>query len=140
MVTNDYHAIGDHYARHDISGTVLLAYRDIPDLLRTYDVSGPALDFGCGNGKSTRFLRGLGFDVVGVDVSQSQIDHARALDLTIHDYYWTHTDYLNVLGSAGFQVLERVLPLGRGQDGLPWRDERNTPPFALYVAQRPGAA
>ena len=39
-----------------------------------------ALDLGCGAGRSTRFLRDLGFDAVGADISAEMIRAARALD------------------------------------------------------------
>jgi SAM-dependent methyltransferase len=39
-----------------------------------------ALDFGCGAGRSTRFLRALGFDPVGVDISEHMLELARERD------------------------------------------------------------
>lgn len=39
-----------------------------------------ALDFGCGAGRSTRFLRSLGFDPVGIDISPAMLELARAAD------------------------------------------------------------
>ena len=39
-----------------------------------------AVDFGCGAGRSTRFLRQLGFQATGIDVSAQMIEKARALD------------------------------------------------------------
>ncbi|MEK7728855.1 MAG: methyltransferase domain-containing protein, partial [candidate division KSB1 bacterium] len=39
-----------------------------------------ALDFGCGAGRSTRFLRELGFEVVGVDISEHMLAQARERD------------------------------------------------------------
>jgi SAM-dependent methyltransferase len=41
---------------------------------------GRALDFGCGTGRSARFLRDLGYEVTGVDISGPMLDRARALD------------------------------------------------------------
>jgi len=41
-----------------------------------------ALDFGCGTGRSTRLLRSLGFEVTGVDIAESMIAQARAIDRT----------------------------------------------------------
>jgi trans-aconitate methyltransferase len=38
------------------------------------------VDFGCGAGRSTRFLRRLGFEAVGVDVSTDMIRKAREID------------------------------------------------------------
>ena len=68
------------YARLDWGGTYFLVQRDLPDILREHVAGRRALDFGCGTGRSTRLLRSLGFDVTGVDISQSMISQARAID------------------------------------------------------------
>jgi len=39
-----------------------------------------ALDFGCGTGRSTRFLQKLGFDTIGVDISDDMLKLARETD------------------------------------------------------------
>ena len=70
----------DAYATLEFPGTYWLAFRDLPAIIARH-VTGPvALDFGCGAGRSTRFLKRLGFDVTGVDVSASMIEHARNAD------------------------------------------------------------
>ena len=67
----------DAYAALEFPGTYWLAFRDLPEIIARH-VTGPvALDFGCGAGRSTRFLKRLGFDATGVDVSASMIEHAR---------------------------------------------------------------
>jgi len=38
------------------------------------------LDLGCGSGEHTRFLKSLGFEAVGVDLSASQLEAARGAD------------------------------------------------------------
>ena len=68
------------YARLEFPGTYFLAFRDLPALIRRHNHGSRALDFGCGTGRSTRFLRNLGLTVVGADISQAMLDHARALD------------------------------------------------------------
>ena len=68
------------YAALEFPGTYYLAFRDLPLLVRRYVCGARALDFGCGAGRSSRFLRGLAFDVIGVDVSQVMLDQARSLD------------------------------------------------------------
>jgi len=70
----------DSYAKLEFPNTYYLAYRDIPELLRKYKNSGRVLDFGCGTGRSSRFIRKLGFDVVGVDISKDMVQKARKLD------------------------------------------------------------
>jgi SAM-dependent methyltransferase len=67
------------YATLQFPGTYYIAFRDLPGLIRRHNHGSRALDFGCGTGRSTRFLRNLGLNVIGADVSQA-MDHARALD------------------------------------------------------------
>ncbi len=68
------------YASLAFPGTYHLAFRDLPGLLADEVRGTRALDFGCGAGRSTRFLRGLGYDVVGVDIAPAMLDRARQLD------------------------------------------------------------
>src|SRR5215813_762568 len=68
------------YAKLEFPGTYYLAFRDLPALIHRYNYGSRALDFGCGTGRSTRFLRNLGLNVTGADVSQAMLDQARALD------------------------------------------------------------
>ena len=70
----------DSYAELEFPGTYWLAYRDIPALIQAHVQGTKALDFGCGTGRSTRFLRDLGFDVVGVDIAESMLIRARVRD------------------------------------------------------------
>jgi SAM-dependent methyltransferase len=76
----DDHARSEAYAKLEFPGTYYLAFRDLPEIIRGHAVGGTALDFGCGTGRSTRFLRGLGFGVVGVDISEPMLVRARELD------------------------------------------------------------
>lgn len=69
------------YATLQFPGTYYLAFRDLPALIHRYNHDARrALDFGCGTGRSTRFLRNLGLEVIGVDISQAMLAQARALD------------------------------------------------------------
>lgn len=61
----------DAYAELEFPGTYSLAFRDVPTILREYIQGRNAVDFGCGTGRSTRFLRNLGYDVVGVAMTWS---------------------------------------------------------------------
>jgi ubiquinone/menaquinone biosynthesis C-methylase UbiE len=61
------------YATLEFPGTYYLAYRDLPAIIAEYVTGREALDFGCGAGRSTRFLKKLGFDAIGIDISSSMI-------------------------------------------------------------------
>jgi hypothetical protein len=54
------------------------------------------------------------------------------IDLLLEDYYWTHEDYVKVANASGFQIAEHSYPLGREEDGIPWKDERVYPPYVFY--------
>ena len=68
------------YAKLDFPGTYYLAYRDLPRIISEHVRGKEALDFGCGTGRSTRFLRKIGFSVVGIDISEDMLRKARELD------------------------------------------------------------
>lgn len=68
------------YADLEFAGTYWLAFRDVPDLIARHVTGRAALDFGCGAGRSTRFLQTLGFTTVGVDISPAMLGHARQRD------------------------------------------------------------
>lgn len=73
------------YSKLEFPGTYYLAYRDLPEIICENVRGRKAMDFGCGAGRSTRFLQRLGFDVVGVDISEDMLKKARELD-RIGDY------------------------------------------------------
>ncbi len=68
------------YANLEFPGTYYLAYRDIPSIIHKYVLGNAALDFGCGTGRSTRFLKDLEFNVAGVDISADMISNAKSID------------------------------------------------------------
>ena len=68
------------YAQLGFPGTYYLAFRDLPDLFRKYVSGNRALDFGCGTGRSTRFLESQGFATIGVDISIAMLEQARQRD------------------------------------------------------------
>lgn len=73
-------ARAEAYARLEFPGTYYLAYRDLPELIGLHVKGNKAIDFGCGTGRSTRFLRNLGFNAVGVDISDKMIEKALDAD------------------------------------------------------------
>lgn len=80
--TNAYEdeALAEAYSRLEFPGTYSLAFRDLPGILAREVYGGRALDFGCGAGRSTRFLRAFGFETTGVDASERMLARARAID------------------------------------------------------------
>jgi SAM-dependent methyltransferase len=73
-------ARAESYSRLEFPGTYYLAYRDLPEIVGVHVAGRRAVDFGCGAGRSTRFLRRLGFEAVGADVSADMIRRAREID------------------------------------------------------------
>ncbi len=79
--THDYEKYAGDFAELEMQGTQYLAFRDIPTLIRDHAGSvASVLDYGCGAGRSTRFLKRLGLDAIGVDVSQDMLEQARSKD------------------------------------------------------------
>ncbi len=69
------------YAKLEFPGTYYLAYRDIPEIIKEHVIGKNAFDFGCGTGRSTRFLKQLGFDVIGADISEDMVRNAQEQDV-----------------------------------------------------------
>lgn len=68
------------YAKLEFKNTYHLAFRDLPRIVKDHALEGRALDFGCGTGRSTRFLKSLGFRSIGVDIALEMIKIARQID------------------------------------------------------------
>ncbi len=69
------------YSKLEFPGTYFLAYRDLPQIIAGHVTGTNAIDFGCGAGRSTRFLKKLGFKVIGIDISEEMIRKAREKDI-----------------------------------------------------------
>jgi SAM-dependent methyltransferase len=54
-------------SQRNLEGTDGLVFRNLPDLLPFSERGEPALDLGCGTGRSARFLAEMGYKVSGVD-------------------------------------------------------------------------
>ena len=100
----DDQARAQAYAALEFPNTYFLAYRDLPAILREHVHGTNALDFGCGAGRSTRFLRGLGFEVLGVDISEPMLDRARQRDPE-GTYRLVPDDALTGLGDHAYDVV-----------------------------------
>lgn len=68
------------YATLEFPGTYYLAFRDLPTIISEHVHGTKAFDFGCGAGRSSRFLHALGFEVVGADISENMLALARERD------------------------------------------------------------
>jgi SAM-dependent methyltransferase len=92
------------YAELGFPGTYYLAFRDLPSIFAEHVTGRRALDFGCGTGRSTRFLRSLGFEAVGVDISRPMLDRAQELD-TSGDYRHVPDGDLGGLEGGAFDLV-----------------------------------
>ena len=95
----------DAYSKLEFANTYHLAFRDLPEVFRAHVKGTTALDFGCGTGRSTRFLRALGFEPVGVDISDEMLAKARAAD-PLGDYRLIPGDDMSALPRAGFALVQ----------------------------------
>ena len=73
-------ARAEAYAKLEFPGTYYLAYRDLPAIIAEHVQGDKAMDFGCGTGRSTRLLRDLGFESMGVDIAPNMLARAREAD------------------------------------------------------------
>jgi SAM-dependent methyltransferase len=70
----------DAYDELELGNTYDLVFRNLPRLLKDCVRGRRAVDFGCGTGRSARFLKSLGLQVVGVDISSEMVARARQRD------------------------------------------------------------
>jgi ubiquinone/menaquinone biosynthesis C-methylase UbiE len=76
----------------------------LPSIVAEHVTGTRALDFGCGTGRSTRFLRTLGFTVTGVDISSSMVRVARKRD-PAGDYRLVPGDDFSTLTPESFDLI-----------------------------------
>jgi SAM-dependent methyltransferase len=92
------------YATLEFPGTYYLAFRDLPGLIRRYKNGSRALDFGCGTGRSTRFLKNLGLNAIGADISPAMLDQARVLDPS-GEYHVVHNNIASYFAPRSFDFI-----------------------------------
>jgi SAM-dependent methyltransferase len=107
------------YADLEFPGTYYLAFRDIPQLLAKHVAGKRALDFGCGAGRSTRFLRDHGFDALGADISEAMLTEASRRDPQGR-YLLLDTKGLSALGDQAFDLVLSAFTF----DNIPARPRR----------------
>ena len=92
------------YSKLEFPGTYYLAFRDLPQIIASHVEGKQAVDFGCGAGRSTRFLKQLGFQVTGIDISEEMLRKAREKDPT-GDYRLIVGNDLAGLESGAFDLV-----------------------------------
>jgi SAM-dependent methyltransferase len=95
------------YAQLEFANTYYLAYRDLPEIIRQHVSGTRAIDFGCGTGRSTQFVRQLGFDVTGADIAPEMIAKARELDPG-GNYQLIKDDDLSCFSAATYDLVLSV--------------------------------
>lgn len=78
-----------------------------------------AIDFGCGTGRSSRFLKQMGFNVTGIDISKDMLEIARNFDLS-GDYQLVSNGKYDHLGLNQFDLVQSIFTF----DNIPGWDNR----------------
>jgi SAM-dependent methyltransferase len=76
-------------------------------IIATHIRGNRAIDFGCGTGRSTRFLKQLGFEVTGIDISADMLAHARELDPG-GEYMVVNNGQYRQLASGHYDLVQSV--------------------------------
>ena len=114
-------ARAESYSRLEFPNTYYLAYRDLPEIISRHITGYLALDFGCGTGRSSRFLKQLGFNVTGIDISEDMIKMARNLDPD-GNYQLVGNGNYSHLGKNHFDLVQSVFTF----DNIPgWENRTN---------------
>ena len=107
------------YSKLEFPNTYYLAYRDLPEIISKHVTGNRAVDFGCGTGRSTRFLKQIGFDVTGIDISADMLEISRNLDLS-GDYQLVTNGNYRHLGTGQFDLVQSIFTF----DNIPGWDNR----------------
>jgi SAM-dependent methyltransferase len=78
-----------------------------------------AVDFGCGTGRSSRFLKDLGFDVTGIDISADMLNIATNLDPS-GDYRLVSNGNYSHLGIGNYDLVQSIFTF----DNIPGWENR----------------
>ena len=119
--TYNNQARAESYSKLEFPNTYYLAYRDLPKIIASHVTGEKAVDFGCGTGRSTRFLKQLGFEVIGVDISDDMLEIARKLDSS-GDYRAVTDGKYSPLGTGKFDLVQSIFTF----DNIPgWGNRTN---------------
>src|SRR5271167_382270 len=118
---NCYHSAtrAEAYSKLEFPNTYHLAFRDLPEIFRAHVRGTTALDFGCGTGRSTRFLRALGIETIGVDVSAEMIAKAHEIDPR-GDYRVIPSDDMSSFPCESFFLIQSAFTF----DNIPGMDRK----------------
>jgi len=109
------------YSRLGFINTYYLAYRDLPNIIRKHVRGTDAVDFGCGAGRSTRFVKGLGFKTTGIDISPKMIKVAETIDPE-GDYRLVSDGLYSHLGRGKYDLVTSIFTF----DNIPgWENRTN---------------
>jgi SAM-dependent methyltransferase len=122
------------YADLGFPATDHLAFRDIPSLIRAHTRGTEALDFGCGAGRSTRFLRRQGFHVTGVDISPRMLARARKRHPGGRYVLVPDDGRLGALRAKTFDPVLSAFTF----DNIPGREKRVGLPLSRSLSREPG--
>lgn len=109
----------ESYSKLEFPNTYYLAYRDLPEIISRHVTGNKAVDFGCGTGRSSRFLKRVGFNVTGIDISADMLEIARNLD-TSGDYRLVTNGNYDHLGVKCFDIVQSIFTF----DNIPGWDNR----------------
>lgn len=119
--TWDTHSAAESYSRLGFVNTYYLAYRDLPDIILRHVRGRRAVDFGCGAGRSTRFVSALGFKTTGIDISPNMVRMARTIDPD-GDYQLVSDGLYSHLGRGGYDLVTAIFTF----DNIPgWENRTN---------------
>ena len=111
----------ESYAKLEFPNTYYLAYRDLPEIISKHITGNKAVDFGCGTGRSSRFLKQLGFEVTGIDISADMLKIAKSKDTGGNYQLVSNGDY-DHLGVNKFDLVQSIFTF----DNIPgWENRTN---------------
>lgn len=96
------HDWDEHYASGEIPWDSGVPAPELVGLVEAGRLpTGRALDIGCGTGTNVRYLAGLGYDALGIDVSGLAIEKAKAAAATEGSAHFQRLDFLREGPPAG---------------------------------------
>jgi len=107
----------ESYSKLEYPGTYYLAFRDIPEIISLYANGKNAMDFGCGAGRSTRFLQNQGLNAIGVDISSEMIALAKNIDPS-GEYRLVEEGKLEIFEDNYFDIIQSAFTF----DNIPTLD------------------